>query len=115
MTAPQNRPLDIIAQMLHATARARIYVEGMSKEDFMADPKTQDAVVMKILIIGELAAKILDKHTDFVAQHPQIPWQFMKGIRNRMADGYFELDLGIIWDTVATDLLVLENNLRSIR
>lgn len=115
MTPPQNRPLDIVAQMLHATVQARTHDEGMSKEDFMADPKTQDAVIMKILVIGELAARMLDKHAGFVAQHPQIPWQFMKGIRNRMAHGYFELDLGIIWDTVATELLVLENNLRSIR
>lgn len=81
MTPPQNRPLNHIAQMLHATAQARIYVEGMSKEDSMADPKTQDAVIMKILVIGELAARMLDKHADFALLHPQIPWQFMKGIR----------------------------------
>lgn len=115
MTSPQSRPLDSIAQMLHATAQARIYVEGMSKEDFIADPKTQDAVIMKILVIGELAARMLDKHAAFVSQHPQIPWQFMKGIRNRMAHGYFELDMDVIRDTVTTELPVLENNLRSIR
>lgn len=32
-----------------------------------------------------------------------------------MAHGYFELDLDVIWNTVTTELLVLENNLRSIR
>lgn len=115
MIPPQDRPLDNIAQMLHTTGQARIYVEGMSKEDFLADPKTQDAVIMKILVIGELATRMLDKHADFAAQHPQIPWQFMKGIRNRMAHGYFELDLDVIWDTVTTELLVLEKNLGSIR
>ena len=115
MTPPQNHPLDSIAQMLHATAQARIYVAGMSKEDFMADPKTQDAVIMNILVIGELAARLLDKHPGFASQYPQIPWQFMKGIRNRMAHGYFELDMDVIWDTVATELLVLENNLGAVR
>lgn len=39
----------------------------------------------------------------------------MKGVRNRMAHGYFELDLNVIWDTAATDLLALEDSLRSLR
>jgi uncharacterized protein with HEPN domain len=28
----------------------------------------------------------------------------MKGMRNRIAHGYFDIDLGIVWDTVHADL-----------
>lgn len=48
------------------------------------------------------------------AKHPTIPWSQMNGMRNRMAHGYFELDLDIVWDTVRTAIPDLETNLRSI-
>ena len=35
----------------------------MSKEDFLADKRTQQAVVMSLVIIGEAAARIMDKTT----------------------------------------------------
>jgi uncharacterized protein with HEPN domain len=38
----------------------------------------------------------------------------MKGMRNRMAHGYFELDLDVVWETVQTAILELEANLRQI-
>lgn len=86
----------------------------MAKEDFLADQKTQDAVILKLLVIGELAAKLLDEHADFVANYPKVPWRQMKGMRNRMAHGYFDRDLDVVWDTLQTDLPGLEAKLRSI-
>jgi uncharacterized protein with HEPN domain len=69
---------------------------------------------MKLLVIGELAAQLLEEHAEFAANHPEIPWSQMKGMRNRMAHGYFELDLEIVWDTVQAAIPDLETNLRSI-
>jgi uncharacterized protein with HEPN domain len=86
----------------------------LAKEDFLADQKTQDAVILKLLVIGELAAKLLDEHADFVANYPKVPWRQMKGMRNRMAHGYFDRDLDVVWDTLQTDLPGLEAKLRSI-
>lgn len=42
--------------MLNAADQAMRYVEHMTKQDFLDDPKTLDAVIMKLLVIGELAA-----------------------------------------------------------
>jgi uncharacterized protein with HEPN domain len=86
----------------------------MTKDAFLADPKTQDAVIMKLLIIGELAAQLFDEHPQFVANYPEIPWHQMKGMRNRMAHGYFELDLEIVWETVQSAIPDLESRLRSL-
>ncbi|WP_366520658.1 HepT-like ribonuclease domain-containing protein [Zoogloea sp.] len=41
-------------------------------------------------MIGELAAKLLEHYSDFVAGYPSVPWSSMKGMRNRIAHGYFE-------------------------
>ena len=51
---------------------ARRFIDGMSKEDFLADKRTQQAVVMSLVIIGEAAARIMDKHGDFVADNPAV-------------------------------------------
>lgn len=114
MTSKASRPADYQQLMLGAATQARSYVEGQTRDDFLADPKTQDAVIMKLLVIGELAAKLLDEHPDYTRQYPQIPWQQMKGMRNRMAHGYFELNTEIVWDTVQTALPDLEAKLRAM-
>jgi uncharacterized protein with HEPN domain len=54
----------------------------------------------------------LDEHADFVANYPKVPWRQMKGMLNRMAHGYIDRDLDVVWDTVQTDLPGLEANLR---
>lgn len=88
-----------LEQMHEATEQALAYVEDMSKDEFFADKRTQQAVVLNLLVIGELAAKLLEQHGDFVGGHPDIAWSSMKGMRNRIAHGYFELDIGVVWET----------------
>jgi uncharacterized protein with HEPN domain len=44
---------DALDQMLTAANDARSFADGMSKEDFLADKRTQQAVVMSLVIIGE--------------------------------------------------------------
>lgn len=80
------------------------YVEGMSKADFLADTRTQQAVVMNMIIIGEVASCLLLDHPEFTQANPGIPWRSMKGMRNRIAHGYFEVDFRIVWETVQTSL-----------
>ena len=62
----------------------------------MQDRKTQDAVILKILVIGEAAAQILNEHGAFSRQRPDIAWNQMKGMRNRMVHGYFETNLDLV-------------------
>jgi uncharacterized protein with HEPN domain len=87
----------------------------MSKEDFLADKRTQQAVIMSLVIIGEAAARIMDKHSEFIAGNPEIPWRGMRGMRNRVAHGYFDVNLDVVWDTAQTalpDLLLRLERLR---
>jgi len=114
MTDLKNRHTDYVELMLNAATQARTYTDGLSKADFLDDAKTQDAVIMKLLVIGELAARLLEEHQEFTCKHPEIPWQKMKGMRNRMAHGYFDLNMDVVWDTAQLALPDLETNLRAI-
>ncbi len=47
-----NRLSDYLDHMRQAAMDALSFVEGMSKEAFFADKRTQQAVIMSLIIIG---------------------------------------------------------------
>ncbi len=89
-----------IEQMREAAGNACSYIDGLDFEAFEHDKRTQQAVVLNLLLIGEVASRITESTPDFSAAHPEIPWAAMRGMRNRIAHGYFELDIKVVWDTV---------------
>jgi len=96
--------VDYLEHMRQAAADACVFVEDVSKEEFLADKRTQRAVVMSIVILGEAATKITERFPDYADRHPELPWRGMRGLRNRIAHGYFDLDLDIVWETINTAL-----------
>jgi uncharacterized protein with HEPN domain len=63
-------------------------VEGLAKDDFLGDKRTQQAVIMNLIIIGEATTKIMDSYAEFTQTHAEMPWRSMRNMRNRMAHGY---------------------------
>lgn len=110
-----NRLGDYLARMEQAIRRACDYTDGMSKVDFLADTRTQQAVIMNLMIMGEIVTKLLQDHAPFLDAHRQIPWRSMKGMRNRIAHGYFDINLDVVWDTVQTALSELLTQWPAIR
>ena len=55
----ESRLPDYLDHILEAAQRACGYINGMSKEDFLADKRTQQAVILNLVIIGEAATKLL--------------------------------------------------------
>ena len=100
-----------IEQMGEAAGNACGFIEGMDFAAFEGDKRTQQAVVLNLLLIGEAAARIVESVPTFVAAHPEIPWASMRGMRNRIAHGYFELDIKVVWDTVGSALPALSRQL----
>ncbi|MBA3592470.1 MAG: DUF86 domain-containing protein [Pseudomonadota bacterium] len=110
-----NRVPDYLDHMLESAHQACAYVEGMLKEVFLEDKRTQQAVILNLILIGEEATKLLKDHEGFADQHPQVPWRSMKGMRNRIAHGYFEINLETVWETTQTALPSLIAQLPAIR
>lgn len=94
----ENRLTDYLDHMRQAATDACSFVEGLSKEDFLADRRTQQAVIMSLIVIGEAATKVMDGYTEFADQHRKVPWRSMRGMRNRIAHGYFDINLDVVWD-----------------
>lgn len=99
-----NRLADYLEHMRQAASDACGFVEGLSKAEFLADKRTQQAVVMSLIIIGEASTKIMDHYPTFIEKHANVPWRNMRGMRNRIAHGYFEINFEVVWETVYSAL-----------
>ncbi|MBP1149545.1 MULTISPECIES: HepT-like ribonuclease domain-containing protein [Methylocaldum] len=111
----ESRLPDYLDHMRQAATDACSFVEGLSKDDFLADKRTQQAVIMSLIIIGEAATKVMDGYAEFANTHAEVPWRSMRGMRNRIAHGYFDINLDMVWDTVQTALPGLLKQLSAVR
>ncbi len=109
-----SRLADYLDHMRQAIADAQSFTEGMAQADFEHDKRTQQAVVMSLIVLGEAATKVMDQHPVFAEQHKQIPWRSMRGMRNRIAHGYFDINLDVVWDTIQTALPALKGQLEAL-
>lgn len=110
----ENRLPDYLDHIRQSAEDACSFVDGLSKDDFLADRRTQSAVVMCLVVIGEAATKVMDRYPGFADRHPDVPWRSMRGMRNRIAHGYFAINLDVVWDTVQTALPELLRRLRTV-
>ena len=74
-------------------------------ELFFGNRLIQDGVVRRLETLADAAGHLSEV---LKARHPQIDWRKMTGFRNRLAHGYLEIDLNIVWEIVAADLLPLQ-------
>lgn len=78
-----------------AMVRIHEYLEGLEYIDFERDNKTIDAVIRNFEIIGEASKNVPG---EIKAKYPDIPWDEMYLLRNKVSHEYFGIDYEIIWD-----------------
>lgn len=84
----------------------------MDRQAFLADDRTTDSVVRNLEVIGEAASRLPE---DLRNLHPDIPWRRIAGLRNRIIHEYFDVDLELLWEVLATELPALKAQLQQIR
>ena len=87
------------------------YLEDLDINSFRKDYKTVDAVVRNFEIIGE-ATKNLP--VEFKEQNPQLPWEEMYRMRNKISHEYFGLDYEILWYISTIEIPANYEELRKI-
>lgn len=70
----RSRIPEYLQHILQTIARIRQYTGGIDERGFLDDPKTQDAVLRSIEIIGEAARNVERADPEFSARHSEIPW-----------------------------------------
>jgi len=101
--------LDMLHQIKEAIQNLLKWNQGITDMNVLLQSPsgTQDLAgnCMTIMAIGEGFRKI-DKITggQFLDLRPEIPWHQVFGLRNRIAHGYFDIDIDIISEVVNDDL-----------
>jgi uncharacterized protein with HEPN domain len=105
---------DYLAHIIEAIERIDTYLADTDEVSFLNDQKTQDAVIRNFEVIGEAAHNIERHHTAFANSHPEVPWTVIYAMRNRVAHGYFKVDLEMVWKTIHTDLPELHGQIKQL-
>lgn len=77
------------------------FTQQLTREQFVADEKTFDAVMRDLEIIGEAAKHI---PPEVRAQYPDVDWRKMSGLRDVVIHEYFGIDVELIWDIITHEV-----------
>ena len=79
--------------------------------EFRKSRLVQDAVIWQFAIIGEA---IRNLPQDLLTRAPEVAWRGAVGMRNALIHGYFNIDPGIVWESIERDLPELQDAVRQL-
>jgi len=98
-----------IQQVLDAVRKIESFIANTDHVIFGKDEKTQSAVIMQLMLIGEISKKISLKAKGSI----DLPWKDIAGFRDEAIHDYFEVDLDIVWNTIISDIPILKFKLQT--
>ncbi len=93
-----------LVRLLHMrdyARRATAIAADYGRSDLEQNEMLYLALTRLLELIGEAASQV-PRHIR--ANHPDIPWSLIVGMRNHLIHGYDFIDPDIIWDTIANNL-----------
>lgn len=78
---------------------------SLEEETLFRDLLRQDAVLRRMETLGEATTHLSD---ELKARHPDIDWREIANFRNRLAHGYADLRLDLVWASIVNDLPALK-------
>lgn len=100
-----------LQHVLDAIDTIEKYLQGIDEAKFKATSLLQDGTIRQIEIIGE-AVKYVSK--EIRKTYPDIPWQDIAGMRDKLIHHYFGVDIEKVWNTAQEDLPVLKEQVTGI-
>jgi uncharacterized protein with HEPN domain len=95
--------------MMDCIEKLAIVIDGLDYEGFCTDVKAFYAAMSLVAILGEAANQLTKIE---VSLPDTIPWQTIRGIRNRVVHQYFDIDSQILWIVVSVEIPSLKTPLR---
>ncbi len=89
-----------LRDILHAIADIQRYCPAELAE-LEGDVPVQAICVLRLQAIGEAVNNLPG---DLRAQHPDVPWQDIVDMRNRLVHGYFDVDLRLVWQVIQHEI-----------
>jgi uncharacterized protein with HEPN domain len=96
--------------MLQSAELILTYTAQCSKDEFIANVQLQDSVIRRLLVIAEAARRVSDNTRQSL---PNISWQEINGMRNRLVHDYDDVNLNIVWNVVQFEIPRLIEELKA--
>lgn len=100
-----------LRDILDATDHIARFVADVEFSGFLGDEMLRSAVLQKLIVIGEAAARVSQ---DLKAQCANVDWAGMVAFRNIAVHAYFSVNWGIVWQTALHDVPEVCRQVRSI-
>ncbi len=92
---------EFLRHILEAILLIEEDTDNLTKEEALSNKTKRDAIVYRLIIIGEAAKNLSD---DFKNLHTEINWKDLAAVRDVMAHKYFSIDLEIVWGIIKKEL-----------
>jgi len=91
---------DFLQDIVEWGERAARHAASLTREQFMSDEKSQDAVSKCISNVGEAANKAVKLDPIIKEQFPEFEAEKAYAARNVISHDYFAVDAAVLWATV---------------
>lgn len=110
MRAPEADRVRLL-HILDAIGELEEHASTVTEDVLDHDAMLRHAVVKLIEVIGE-AANLLTK--ELRQAHPEVPWNLVIGMRNRLVHDYFRIDTTVVAEVVRIHIPVLKPQVETI-
>ena len=93
-----------LSDIIEAADAIREFLATVGRTAFLGSNLIQSAVLQKLIVIGEAAAKLSN---EFRERHLEVEWSDIVAFRNIAVHVYFSVDWSIVWVTASADVPVL--------
>jgi uncharacterized protein with HEPN domain len=100
-----------LADLLDSTRAIRDYLAGVSRGQWDNSPVLRDAVLYRLLLLGEIAGALPETLRD---RYPDVAWRQIRAFRNLAVHKYFGVDWAVVWEISQEEAPVLENQVLGI-
>lgn len=83
-----------LCDIVEAALAIEGFIAGVDEQAFHASDLIRSAVLQKLTVIGEAAARLSG---EFRGHHPSVEWAEIIGFRNIAVHAYFSIDWRIVW------------------
>jgi len=100
-----------VADLVDSARTVLEYMQGISRQQWDEDRVLRDAVLYRLLLLGEIASALPDSLRD---RYPDVAWRQIRAFRNLAVHRYFGVDWAVVWQISQEEVPVLEEQAMSI-
>jgi uncharacterized protein with HEPN domain len=100
-----------LADLIDNARAVRGYLDGVARERWDAEDILRDAVLYRMLLLGEIAGALPDELRD---RYPDVAWRQVRAFRNLAVHKYFGVDWAVVWKIAQEEPAILEAQVLAI-